>query len=241
MRKQLRHLDRLPTSLHGTIEEFVALYNQLDGENLQSVTFYGDCLDPKNDPPTGLAASVLVVTEAVVWKLFHLADHGPRFGQLGLGSPLVLTTGQIPCWQKDYPIELIEIVQQHVTVCGKDHFKGLTFDADHVRTQCRRELQGMAVQMRQSLLAAGGSRRDLAALVDEFTARVLRVLRGLLRLEGQTDYLNNHALLDAAEKTLKCKLPNVHEVLDEPGNRGWDQYRHLLKDVVTLEAMTRDD
>lgn len=240
MSRKLRGLDRLPTSLHDAIGQFIDLYYQLDGENLQSVTFYGSCLDSGDEHVAGLAASTLVVTEAVVWKLFHLADHGPRFGQLGLGSPLVLTPGQISCWQKDYPIELIEITQQHVTVLGKDYFDGLTFEAAHVRTQCRRELQAMAVQMRQSLLASGGGGRNLAGLVEEFAATLMRVLRGMLWLEGQTGYLSGRALLASAEKTLGQALPNVREAIDEPHNRGWDQYRHLLKDVVAMEAMTHD-
>ena len=84
--------------------------------------------------------------------------------------------------------------------------------------------------------AAGCRRRErLGRLSAELTDSLLRVLRGLLWLNGQSEPLPAFHAIEAVERLLGQPLPGVCTALDRSDMAGWHKFRRLYDDILALE------
>lgn len=231
---ELKSMERVPETMREPIRSYVELYQGLDGDNLLSVTLYGAIAAGTFKREEHTVANVLVLKEVNLWKLYHLAESGSKFGRAGISAPLIMTPEYIRASLDTFPLELIEIQQNHVTIMGDDHFDDLTFENEHVRLECEREVKSLLIRIRQGLLAAAGRDKVLGGLASEVLTELTRVFRGILWLKGVKDPKPTTEVLTAVEKAIEHDLPNVREAVSQPDNRGWDQLRHLYKDVEKL-------
>jgi hypothetical protein len=129
--------------------------------------------------------SVVVLAKVDLTALDRLAAQGLQLGQQGLAAPLMLTPDYLVSSCDTFPLELLEIQQLHRLVYGRDYFAELKFEPRCVRLQCERDLKSELLSQRQGLLAAAGKRKLLAPLCLASAGRHLRILRGLLFIQGE--------------------------------------------------------
>ncbi len=175
----------LPANSRAAFRELAELLTHLAGDSLLELSAFGGWLvaDPLyNGTP---ARSVAVLRQVDLLLLDQLAREGVRFGKLGLAAPLMMTPEYIAASCDTFPLELLEIQQQHAVLAGKDHFATLQFKPADVRLQCERELKGELIHLRQGLLAAAGNYKQLGELCRHEAERATRVLRGVLHLSGR--------------------------------------------------------
>ena len=229
--------DLVPEPMRESVSRYVDLLVQLDGDNIRAITLYGAIAGKGFDRSRQTVQNVRVLESVNLWKLYHLADHGLSLGKARIASPLVMTPQYIQDSLDTFPLELIEIHQRHVTLMGDDYFSDLTFKDVHVRLQCERELKTLLIRMRQGLLAAAGRKKLLGEMEDDLIAILTRTLRGMLWLKGLKNALPAIEVLTETEKSISQKLDQVRDVLEHPGERGWDQFRHLYADIEALGAI----
>ncbi len=234
MVESLSGIDQIVPSMRAPLREYVELIRDIAGGNAKALVLFGAVATESFDPSRQTARSVLVVDRVDLAMLRRLAEHGTKLGKAHITAPLVMTPSYIKDSLDTFPLELIEIMQKHITVFGEDHFADLSFEDSHVRLQCEREFKVILIGLRQGLLAAAGREKFIGALEMDVGEGLLRTLRGLLWLKGQKDPKPAKEVIDAMEKIADRKLKGVRTALDSAAHHGWSEFESLYSDVEAL-------
>jgi hypothetical protein len=228
-------LQNLPAPVREPLGAYVQHVTQLAGGRLLSLTVYGAAATALFDPQRHRVRNVLVLDRFDLDFIRRLAEHGARYGKLSLAAPVVMTPSYIQHSCDTFALELLEIQQQHQNVLGKDYFVELPFQAEHVRLQCERELKLFHVGMHQGLLASLGKDDYLADLAVDIAEGLLRVLRGMAWLHGETKPASTAELVAHNERRLGRQLQGLQAVLLATDRIGWPRFQQLYADIEALE------
>lgn len=231
---------QLPPAIRGPAGQYVAVVREVFETNALALTFFGRATTARFDPAQQVARSVLVLANVDLAAIRRLAVEGPAFGRLGIAAPLIMTPEYIAESRDAFPLEFIEIQQQHVTAFGDDYFVELTFAEDHVRLHCERELKVLLIGMRQGLLASAGVDRLLSSLDADVGEGLLRALRGLLWLRGQRNAQDEGAVVAAVERMISGELHGLRRALSADARHGWEAYQELYDDVARIGRFVND-
>lgn len=219
---------REPLRSYAELVEFIVV------DRARALTLFGAIVTSGFDAARQTARSVLVMDRVDLAVLRTLAGHGAKLGKAGIAAPLVMTPEYIKSSLDTFPLELIDIQQQHVTVFGEEYFDDLSFEDSHVRLQCERELKVLLIGLRQGLLAAAGREKFIGALEMDVGQGLMRTLRGLLWLKGHKDAKPASEILHEIERVTERKLPGIRTALDTSGRHGWEEFETLYRDVEAL-------
>ncbi|MHC4063474.1 MAG: hypothetical protein ACYSUI_03085 [Planctomycetota bacterium] len=234
MAEELAGLDRITESLRLPIRQYAGLVRDIAGPNAGALTLFGPVVAGVFDPKRHAVKSVLVLKAVDLPILRRLAEHGAKLGKARISAPLIMTPEYIKASLDTFPLELLEIQQQHLNLFGEDHFGDLTFDEAHIRLQCERELKVVLIGLRQGLLAATGKEKFLGGLEMNLGEALMRTLRGLLLLKGQRQAKPAVAVIAEVEKITERKLLGVRQALDASATHGWSEFESLYRDVEAL-------
>jgi hypothetical protein len=237
MAAELQALDHVAVSARDAVRQYAGLLAELAGEDLAGLTLYGPVLGASYDGSRQPVRSVAVLQAIRLELLRELAGHGPRMAGLKIAAPIVMTPGYIQESRDTFPLELLEIQQQSVTVLGTDYFRHIQLESGHLRLQCERELKVLLIGMRQGLLASAGDAAQLGQMEDRAAESLTRVLRGLLWIQGETDPLDPPSLVVRAERVLQRELPTIRTVVGSDTGRGWEQFVGLYQDLEALREL----
>ncbi|MBA3709331.1 MAG: hypothetical protein H0W83_11005 [Planctomycetes bacterium] len=219
----------------GVITPAIARYadqlQELAGGNLRALMLYGSGIVPGSGRP--LVDNVLVLAADDLDLLRRIARHGPAFRKAGIAAPLVMTIGAIASSRDSFPLELMDIAQTRLPVFGEDAFGNLTFDREHVRLQCERELRTLAIALRQRVLHAGGG--DAHLRIADLADGVVRILRGMLFLRGNAPVRSATEVMSAFSAAGGQPLEAVRRAWSRSVD--WDGYRAFYAEITALGAL----
>jgi hypothetical protein len=226
----------LPANAQAAFTELARALAGLAGEDLLGLSAFGGWL--ADDPLYAgtPARSVVVFRRFDLGLLDRLAREGIRFGKLGLRAPLIMTPEYIAASSDAFPLELLEIQQLHVLVCGADHFAALQFERGDVRLQCERELKSALISLRQGLLAAVGEYKRLGELFRDESERTARVLRGILHLAGREAPRLSAGLIGTAVEVAGAKLEGLARVVGGARQVDLETFRQFYEDLAALAS-----
>ncbi len=227
-------LDSVAANMRDAIQRYSQLLRESAGADFKSLTLFGTIVAGGFDPAKHVARSVVVLERIDLDKLRRLADHGKQLGKDHISAPLMMTAEYIAGSLDTFPLEFLEIQQKHVTIIGPDPFADLSFEQEHVRLQCERELKRVLIALRQGLLTAAGRDQFLAALERDAAEGLVRTMRGLLWLSGDKAAKKAVDVVTAVEKLYDRKLPGVVASLRDGGEHGWEEFQTLYHDVEAL-------
>ncbi len=230
-------LESIQLPFQKPIGEFADLLRKLGGNNALSLTLFGTIAADEPLTPKATARSVLVLNTVELGLLRRISEQGMRFGQQNIAAPLIMTPSYIKDSCDTFPLELLDIQQNHVIIFGEDHFSELKFDDANIRHQCERELKVLAMSMRQGLLAATGRDDVIANVMQSAGDGLLRVMRGMLWIKGKRDRLPRWQVVGAIEKQIDCSLSGVQSTLGEKASPQTVDFDLLYKDIETLGAI----
>jgi hypothetical protein len=228
-------LDQLVESLRRPAAEYAHRMREHFGVQLLALVIYGPAATASYERRCDVVRSAAVF-DAVDWELlWELAGHGVRLARHGLTPPLVFTPNHLRRSCDTFPLEFLEIQQQHVTLFGDDFFAPLVFQDRDLRIQCERELKVISIALHQRLLASGGRKRRLKRFGHELTEHLARTLRGMLWLKGLREPYSNRQVVEHTETLIDRRLPGVWSVAGENESTAWQEFRDLYADVQALE------
>ncbi|MFQ5990945.1 MAG: hypothetical protein ACE5NA_00790 [Nitrospiraceae bacterium] len=229
-------LDRIPVAMRDPIQRYADSVRELAGANVLALTVFGSLAAGSFNPTKHTARSVVVLQTVDLEMLRQFAKQGARLGKARIAAPLIMTPEYIRASADSFPLEFIEIHQCHVCVFGPDYFNDLVFDAAHIRLQCERELKTILIGMRQGLLAAAGREKLFSTIETDVAERLVRTLRGLLWLHGQTQAQPGVQAVAEVERSVSRPMPGIRRILDETAEHGWQEFRALYADVEALQS-----
>src|SRR5207244_1906586 len=145
----------------------------------------------------GVVFLILVTRGRILWWILALAlsrSGGGRGGGWGGGGwggggdpgPLILTEREWRTSADAFPIEYEDIREAHRVLAGRDPWRGVTVQREHLRDQLEHELMGKLVRLRQAYAALRGDPKQLARVSVGSAAGFFTMLRATLRLAGKT-------------------------------------------------------
>ena len=230
------NLEGVPETMRAPLQRYARTLEELAGDSARSLTLFGAVAAGTFNPRSHTARSVFVVETVDLEMLRRLARQGPRLGKARIAAPLIMTPEYIEASLDTFPLEFLEIAQQHILVFGEDPFRELPLQAADVRHECERELKTIQMGLRQALLAAAGRDRALTTVEVDVGERLLRSLRGLLWLHGE---IGPRAAMDtvaAIEEGIHRSLPGVRSAADDRAHHGWEEFKTLYADVDALRT-----
>jgi hypothetical protein len=227
----------LPAMVRHGFEQFAQALLGLAGDDLIGLSAFGGWLE--NDPffENTPARSVAVLTRIDLNTLDRLASSGAKFGKANISAPLMMTPEYIRGSCDVFPLELMEIQQLHTPVVGDDHFADLSFERTDVRLQCEREFKGELIQLRQGLLAAAGRHKLLPELCRACAARIVRMLRGVLFLNGVSPAPRlTREIVKRAADTTGQPLDTLAQIVSTPGEIEFETFERFYTEVNALTS-----
>lgn len=232
-----KDLDRLSERVRGVVREFSQYLRHTAGDRVLGLSVYGAAAAGTIDLLVQVVHTALVLDVVDLDLLARLAAEGARWDARRVAAPTVFSPASIARSRDTFPLELIEIQQQHVTVLGADHFAPLVFEPTHVRLQCERELKVLEIGLQQGMLVSQGRTESLKILGDDVAERLLRALRGALWLKGTRHALPADQVVEVAQRLFDRPLPGIRGALSGPGPEPWRLVRQLHADIQALGTL----
>lgn len=168
----------------GLLEGFVREVRDLYGDDLIAVILYGSAVGPEYIPGVSDLNLLVLLKEVGPGQLAKAAKLVPRWRKSRL-SPLFLDPEYIASSLDSFPIEFLEMKEQHRLLWGEeDPLARLEVSWESLRLQCEQELKGKWLRLRQAYLESAGDARELRRLLIASLSPFTVVLSTLLRLKG---------------------------------------------------------
>lgn len=166
-----------------TVRGFTREVRDLYGEEVISVILYGSAVGP--DYVVGVSdLNLLVIFREVGPEQLAKGFKRVKSWQKARINPLFLDLPYIESSVDAFPIEFLEMKEQHRLLWGENPLEELQVSQENLRLQCEQELKGKWLRLRQAYLETEGNPKPLQQLLLTSLSSFDAVLGALLRLKG---------------------------------------------------------
>lgn len=207
-------MPEIPESVRQTLQPYLAQVQKLFGETLEAVILYGSAAGEDYLPGRSNINLLLLLTRQDTELLKQYAALHKRWQKEQIVVPLFLIQAELQSSLSLFPMEYLEIQEQHILLAGRDPFPELRIDLKNLRPQCEQELRGNLLRLRQRFVEGGASTEAITILLPLSLTALLPCLRGLLRAAGLPAERSADAVLKAAQQGLGVDVAALQDVLN---------------------------
>ena len=211
----------VPSEIQQLLQRYVKETTALLGEQLDGILLYGSAVRGEFLPGRSNINLLLMLSGYDRDALKRYAKTHKRWSREQFVVPLVLTEADLTQPGTVFPLEYLEIQEQHRVLWGRDPFIGLHIDRAHLGYQVQQGLQANLVRLRQRFIEGGGTEEAITMLLPLSLTALLPCLRGLQRLAGQPPLFQSDALLTGIQTMTGIDVTGFSEVL------------HLKRGIIT--------
>ncbi len=182
---ELKNVDQLPESAAKKVRPYLENMIGLLGSNLVTAAVYGSAVTGDYSEKSSDINLILVCEDvdlSTLKKSLKLVAKGSRER---ITAPLFFTRRYIETSADVFPIEFLEIKENHLVLYGEDILSGIRVDLKNLRHQCEEQIKGKLVRIRQAYLEVGLKKKGVEALLKRSLSSLLPVFRNVLRLKGE--------------------------------------------------------
>lgn len=172
----------LPAEVRPLLRAYVAEVTKLFGASLQAVILYGSLARGEYLPGRSNINLLLILSEYDLGLLRQYSKLHGRWKKEQVVVPLLLTEEELRASLDVFPLEYLEIKDQHRLLMGRDPFPELHPDLRRLEVQVQQEIRGNLLRVRQRFVEGGGTAEAVGILLPLSLTALLPPLRGLLRL-----------------------------------------------------------
>lgn len=184
-----------------------AFGGQLEGLLLYGSAVRGEFLQGRSNLNILLLVSSCDSAVLTQYSLLHR-----RWSKEQIVVPLFLTEEELRRSAAVFPLEFLEIQEQHRVLDGRDPFIGFHVKIDRLKEAVVQGLTSHIVRLRQRYVEGGGSDEATAILLPLSITSTIPLLRGVRRLLGRSPLsLSDAVILDIGEQ-LKLDLQGLLDV-----------------------------
>ena len=203
---------RLPEKNKKILSAFLENLHNAYKDDLISVTLYGSAASGEFNATHSNVNLVIVLRDASLQALAKIVPTLSK-GKFNFLNAVFFTEDYITNSADVFPIEFLDIKENHKILHGKDIFKDLTIDIKNLRFQCEQELKSKIINMKRACLA-NINNRDLDKLLVKFFTSSLHILRNISRLKGGQSVYNKEDILKKIASEFNIDISNMKKILD---------------------------
>ncbi len=192
---ELVNLEGLSDEVKKRVVPYLQNLFDVHNENIVSVFVYGSAAG-KDFVPKRSDINLLIVFRQLQFddlkKSLKIVSKGI---EKKITAPLFLTRRHIETSADVFPVEFMELKENHILLYGEDIWENLKIDNANIRLQCEEQIKGKLIRLRQAYLEVGLKRKGIEALIKESLYALLPIFRNMLRLKGKTPPVGKEDIL----------------------------------------------
>ena len=202
----------LPEKLKDTLNEFIIRLKNTYGEELISVVLYGSGASGEFTTRYSNVNLLVILKDTSLDNLNKISTLITRH-KFQMIKPLFFSEGYIKRSIDVFPIEFLDMKENHIVLHGKDVLSSLAIDIKNLRFQCEQELKAKLVNIKDAYLRIRNKQELKRLLFSSFTS-IIHILRNLVRLKGNSpSYLKEDVLKDIS-KEFNIDTTNFNKILN---------------------------
>ena len=235
-------MPEIPESVRETLRLYMEQVKKLFGNAFEAVILYGSAAGGEYLPGKSNINLLILLARQDTELLKQYAALHKRWQKEQIVVPLLLTQAELKSSLDVFPLEYLEIQEQHILLAGRDPFPELRIDLKNLRTQCEQELRGNLLRLRQRFVEGGASTEAITILLPLSFTALMPCLRGLLRAKDRPVERSVEGVLQAVEKEFGIDTAAFQDVLNlkrgiiSPGPaeapRLFDRYAATLQALI---------
>ena len=179
------NIDKLPQDVRQKFVPYLKSMLELHKGKIISVFIYGSAAG------ASYVAKSSDINSAFIFRDLNFADLEKSLKIIHAGkknkitAPLFLTKEYIDSSLDIFPIEFLDMKENHVLLFGEDILSQLKIKGEYIRLFCEQQIKGKLIRIRQSYLEVGLNPKELRALLKTSLNTLMPVFRNLIRLKGK--------------------------------------------------------
>ena len=208
-----RVIEGLPDEIQKLLQTYVKDVKGVFGEQLEGMLLYGSAVRGEFLPGRSNLNILLLVSSydsAVLKKYGALHRH---WSKEQIVVPLFLTEEELHTSAAVFPLEFLEIQEQHRVLGGRDPFIGFHVKTDRLRETVVQGVTSHLLRLRQRYVEGGGSDDATTILLPLSITSIVPLLRGVQRLLGRPVLSHSDAVIKDVAEQLKLDLQGLLDAL----------------------------
>jgi predicted nucleotidyltransferase len=237
----LKNLDRLNPYIVKTIRPYMQELLRIHGDSIASIFIYGSAAS--DDYVKGVSD----INSAVIFRKIGIEELKKSLGLINKGirhkinTPLFLTKEHVLTSIDTFPIEFIEMKENHILIYGHDILPELEIDPVNIRFVCEEQIKGKLIRIRQAYLEIGLRKKGIEALIKESFGSLFPAFRGLLRLKGIAPFKTKEENIKALGEAFGIDTGILFAILADKRHdgkiSGQDLEKALFQYIEQLETL----
>jgi hypothetical protein len=208
-----RVIEGLPDEIQKLLRTYVKDVKGVFGEQLEGMLLYGSAVRGEFLPGRSNLNILLLVSSydsAVLKKYGALHRH---WSKEQIVVPLFLTEEELHTSAAVFPLEFLEIQEQHRVLGGRDPFIGFHVKTDRLRETVVQGVTSHLLRLRQRYVEGSGSDDATTILLPLSITSIVPLLRGVQRLLGRPVLSHSDAVIKDVAEQLKLDLQGLLDAL----------------------------
>lgn len=177
------------------LEPYLERLIDIHRDNIISVNLYGSATGSDFSSKTSDVNLLIVFKELKLPDLKKSLPIVSRGIKKKIAAPLFLTRKHIKTSRDVFPIEFLDMKENHLCLYGKDVLATIAISDKHLRLFCEEQIKGKLIRLRQGYLEIGLRKKGIEALMKESLYALIPAFRNLLRLKGITPPVDKENIL----------------------------------------------
>lgn len=226
---------KLPEGLKKNIDEFIGSLREIYRDELISVILYGSAASGELTESHSNVNLLVVLQKTDLPSLERSRNLVNKRSSRRI-EPLFLSREYVSSSSDVFPIEFLDMKENHVCLKGEDVLKEIKIDLKNLRFQCEQELKSKLLLVKQQYLRVNlKDKRVLAQLLFRNFTSAAHILRNLVRLQGKTPSYAKEDLFREIAAELQVgttTLSKIWQAKKDPVRLAAAEFRILLIDFV---------
>lgn len=231
--------DETQKLLHAYVKDVKALFR----EQLEGVLLYGSAV--RGEFLVG-RSNLNVMWLVSSYDQTLLKGYGSihrRWSKEQILAPLFLTEEEMGSSAPVFPLEYLEIQEQHRVLGGRDPFVGFRIDTARLVAEVQQGLMGSLFRLRQRYVEGNATNEAALILMSLSITSLLPLLRGIQRIQGHPVVYQSDAVIKDVAEHLGLDLQGMQDALQlkrgqiSPGQEEIPRlFERYLQAVTTLTS-----
>ena len=207
-----RVIDGLSNETQKLLQTYVKEVKAAFGDQLESLLLYGSAVRGEFLRGRSNLNILLLVSscDSAVLKQYSLLHR--RWSKEQVVVPLFLMEEELRRSAAVFPLEFLEIQEQHRVLDGRDPFIGFHVKTDRLKEAVVQGLSSHIVRLRQRYVEGGGNDEATTILLPLSITSTIPLLRGVRRLLGRPPLSQSDAVIVDVGEQLKLDLQGLLDV-----------------------------